>query len=196
MKKFFNQSNPWAYQSITGRMLEAVRKGYWQAGEEVKKKLASEYAANVVDKGMACCDHTCNNPLLNQMVVNIISLPGVMSAEMVEEFKMALERATGMELAEQTAQRQALQDRLTESLQNKPEKTDKADSRAENAQKDTDQGGSKQGEQPEEVSGYKMEKEDSQDEASELSSSGVQWFATLALLGVVGLFGIGAWRRK
>ncbi|MFP4049656.1 MAG: cobaltochelatase subunit CobN, partial [Desulfovermiculus sp.] len=44
VKEFMNEANPWAYQSITARMLEAVRKGYWQAGNKVKKKLAAEYA--------------------------------------------------------------------------------------------------------------------------------------------------------
>jgi cobaltochelatase CobN len=74
MKDFFNRENPWAYQSITARMLESIRKGYWNAGEKIKKRLAAEYALNVIKKGVACCDHTCNNPVLNQMVVNIISL--------------------------------------------------------------------------------------------------------------------------
>ena len=35
IKEFFNKSNPWAYQSITARMLEAVRKDYWQAGDKM-----------------------------------------------------------------------------------------------------------------------------------------------------------------
>jgi len=46
----------------------------WNADETVRKRLAVSYAVNVVEKGVACCDHTCNNPLLHQMVVNILSL--------------------------------------------------------------------------------------------------------------------------
>lgn len=30
---------------------------------------ARNYAQSVIDNGVACCDHTCNNPLLHQMVV-------------------------------------------------------------------------------------------------------------------------------
>ncbi len=89
MKEFFDTASPWAYQSLTSRMLETARKGYWTPSKEMQKKLAVEYAVSVVKKGVACCDHTCNNPLLNQMVVSIISLPGVMSPEMVEKFKIA-----------------------------------------------------------------------------------------------------------
>ena len=62
VKAFLNEHNPWAYQSMTARMLEAVRKGYWAAEKTVSTKLAAEYAVNVVEKGVACCDHTCNNP--------------------------------------------------------------------------------------------------------------------------------------
>ncbi|MCA1787624.1 MAG: cobaltochelatase subunit CobN, partial [Desulfobacteraceae bacterium] len=43
--------NPGAYQSITARMLEAVRKKYWQADEDIQKQLAAEYVMNVVEKG-------------------------------------------------------------------------------------------------------------------------------------------------
>jgi cobaltochelatase CobN len=34
LTKFFDAHNPWAYQSLTARMLEAVRKGYWQPDEQ------------------------------------------------------------------------------------------------------------------------------------------------------------------
>ena len=93
LSEFFDEHNPWAYQSMTARMLEAVRKGYWETDEKTTRKLAAEYAVNVVEKGVACCDHTCNNPMLNQMTVNLISIPGVLSPEMAEKFKLAVEKA-------------------------------------------------------------------------------------------------------
>jgi cobaltochelatase CobN len=37
IKKFFDKNNPWAQQSIAARMLEADRKNYWKAPEEIKK---------------------------------------------------------------------------------------------------------------------------------------------------------------
>ena len=182
LKEFFNQANPWAYQSLTARMLEAVRKGYWQADEAIQKKLAAEYAVNVVEKGVACCDHTCNNPLLNQMVVSIISLPGVMSPEMVEKFKMAIEQAAQKSLAEQVAQREDLQQQLTAPSEVQ------AGTKAEKPQ---ESGTTQEGKA--DVEGYKMEKMESKDETTEVSSSGVEWLAGLVVLAIIGL---AAWGMK
>ncbi|MCF8108391.1 MAG: cobaltochelatase subunit CobN [Desulfohalobiaceae bacterium] len=191
IKEFFNKANPWAYQSMTARMLEATRKGYWQAGEETKKKLAADYALNVVEKGVACCDHTCNNPLLNQMVVNIISLPGVLSPEMVEKFKLALEQATGKKLQQQVQDRQALQAQLSQSLKDADQARD--EQRQEKAARET---ASDQGAKRQDVKGYKLEKIESRDKTSKLASSGVQWFASLGILGVIALFMLGSTRQR
>jgi len=185
LKAFFNRASPWAYQSITARMLEAARKGYWEADVTVRKKLAADYALNVVEKGAACCDHTCNNPLLNQMVVNIISLPGVMSPEMVEEFKLALEQAMGEKLDQQVQDRQILQAQLSQSLKDADQGRDEQQTRKTG-----------QGSKREDVKGYTMEEVTPRDEASKLTSSGVQWFATLGILVVVALFVVGGRRRR
>lgn len=176
LREFFNQVNPWAYQSLTARMLEAVRKGYWQAEGGVQEKLAVEYAVNVVEKGVACCDHTCNNPLLNQMVVNLISLPGVLSPEMVERFKLAVERAAGEDLAQQVAKRAELQQRLTEPAS------------AEQAQAETGEAESaSQSQATKEVTGLRLERLESPDQTTQVTSSGVQWLAILLVLAIVGL---------
>jgi len=189
LKEFFNETSPWAYQSITARMLEAVRKGYWKAGDEVRKKLAAEYAMNVVQKGVACCDHTCNNPLLNQMVVNIVSLPGVMSPETVKQFKAAMRQATGMELQKQVQNRKDLQEKLSRSLEQSAPSQDQAQA-SNKAEKGGEQKTAK-GSESEEVKGYKMEKMKDRDEASKLSSSGVQWLASAFLLLLIAVFVLG-----
>jgi cobaltochelatase CobN len=187
LPEFFNDHNPWAYQSITARMLEAVRKGYWDAGEDVKKTLAAEYAMNVISKGVACCDHTCNNPMLNQMVVSIISLPGVMSPELVEEFKLAIEKMAGKPLEDQVENQKQLMEALSRSLDKKPEQTKDDPKQADN--KDAES-------QDKSVEGYRMEEIKSDDETSKISSSGVQWFAALLVLGLIGLFAWGAGRYR
>ncbi|MBW1706034.1 MAG: cobaltochelatase subunit CobN [Deltaproteobacteria bacterium] len=190
LKEFFNGENPWAYQSITARMLEAVRKAYWQADDKIKRKLSVEYAINVVEKGVACCDHTCNNPFLNQMVVNIISLPGVMSPEMVERFKLAIEQAMGKALAEQVKARKELQKKLTEGFTGKKLSGEQKKS-SPSSKKEI----SKEGMEPEMVEGYKMEEVKAKDETTDLTSSGVQWFASLFVLLIIGLFVYGVKRR-
>lgn len=191
LKKFFNRNNPWAYQSMTARMLEAVRKDYWQADEKITRKLAAEYAFNVVAKGVACCDHTCNNPMLNQMVVNIISLPGVLSPEMVKKFKLAVEKAAGKSLDKQVVERKNLLAKLNAGVG----KTNQ--NAQQEAQKTPDSQDRSVGpEDSKAVEGYKMEEVNTRDETTELSSSGIQWAASFFVLLLMGLFCWGSRRRR
>ncbi len=90
IKELFRQAkNMWAYQSMVARMLEAVRKGYWKANKDVVETLAKEYAESVREVGLACCDHTCNNPLLTQFTANVLmSVPGL--KDLASEFLKAL----------------------------------------------------------------------------------------------------------
>lgn len=73
---FAKAKNLYAYQSILGRMLEAVRKGYYQAEREVLERLTMEYVETIKKIGLACCEHTCNNLLLRDFVGGVLeSLP-------------------------------------------------------------------------------------------------------------------------
>ena len=191
LKAFFNQHSPWAYQSMTARMLEAVRKGYWRADEQITRKLAAEYALNVVEKGVACCDHTCNNPMLNQMVAGIISLPGVLAPEVVEKFKLAVEKIAAKSLDEQVNTRRDLLAGLKAGLGKiNHEEQPKA------AEKPARQEPAAAADSAESVEGYKMEALDTQDETTDLSSSGIQWAASLVVLLLTGLFFWGLRRRR
>ncbi|MEQ8164318.1 MAG: cobaltochelatase subunit CobN, partial [Smithellaceae bacterium] len=79
MKNLFRQAkNMHAYQSLVARMLETVRKSYWKPEPAVKETLAREYAQSVREVGLACCDHTCNNPLLTKFTSStLLSVPGL-----------------------------------------------------------------------------------------------------------------------
>ncbi|MCL2550032.1 MAG: cobaltochelatase subunit CobN, partial [Methanimicrococcus sp.] len=78
------QNNPYAYQSMTARMLESIRKEYWIAEtDEQKEKLAlmeqqlvDAYVQSVVDHGVACCHHTCGNPSFDAFVSGKMSVLG------------------------------------------------------------------------------------------------------------------------
>ncbi|BBO82570.1 cobalamin biosynthesis protein CobN [Desulfosarcina ovata subsp. sediminis] len=199
LNAFFNQHNPWAYQSITARMLEAVRKDYWKPDEQTVNKLAAEYALNVIEKGVACCHHTCNNPMLNQMVLNIISLPGILSPEMAEQFKVAIEKMAQKPLEEQTAERQKLVARLAEMDRDAPGKSNDASAAQEPTEKTVQQKTGTAADQKassEEVEGLKMEEINRQEDTSVLTSSGVQWAAILFVVLVLGLFVWGIRRRR
>jgi cobaltochelatase CobN len=79
MKELFKKAqNLHSYQSIVARMAETVRKEYWKPESAVVERLAEEYAKTAIDVGLACCDHTCNNPLLTKYTSNVlVSVPGL-----------------------------------------------------------------------------------------------------------------------
>ncbi len=167
LSRFFRRENAWAEQSVAARMLEAVRKNFWKAPENIKTDLARSYAQSVIDNGVACCDHTCNNPLLHQMIVNLISVPGVMSPEKVAAFQLALERAAGQTVAEQIREQQVRHAGL-ESIP--PERETATLNNPELHP----------------VKGYKMKRKT--DEKSRMSSSGIRWLSILSLLFLIGVF--------
>jgi cobaltochelatase CobN len=65
LNEFFDSNNPYAQQSITARMLETIRKGYWDPAETYQKSV-DEY-------GVTCCHHTCGNLLLQDYMQGIVS---------------------------------------------------------------------------------------------------------------------------
>lgn len=211
VKGFFNEHNPWAYQAMTGRMLEAVRHGYWKPNAEVQKRLSVEYALNVIEKGVACCDHTCNNPLLNQMVYNVLSVPGVLAPDLVERFKLAIEKANGKALEQFVAERTAFLEQMEVSAKKgRSFAPDRAQTATHEAQPSNTLNASNQGEagerplkaadaqgnQEENVKGYKMEEQKSEDKTTQLSSSGIQWWASLLAIMAVLLIASGMRRKR
>ena len=98
MREWFKQNNPDAYQSITARMLEAVRHDYWTPSEDVIESLATEYEQSVAENGASCCHHTCGNPLLHEFVSGTVSVPG---------YSEQMEAATKAETLETTEETQS-----------------------------------------------------------------------------------------
>jgi len=97
MIEWFKQNNPDAYQSITARMLEAVRHDYWTPSDEVIESLATAYEESVAENGASCCHHTCGNPLLHEFVSGMVSVPG---------YSEQIEAATQVETQETTEETQ------------------------------------------------------------------------------------------
>ncbi|MEA2053139.1 MAG: cobaltochelatase subunit CobN, partial [Euryarchaeota archaeon] len=73
LNEFFDSNNPYAQQSITARMLETIRKGYWDPPEDVKTNLAETYQKSVDEYDVTCCHHTCGNVLLQDYMQGIVS---------------------------------------------------------------------------------------------------------------------------
>jgi cobaltochelatase CobN len=94
MKEFFETSSPFAYQDITARMVETVRKGYWKADDATRRKLLEEYVASVNAHGVGCAEHTCGNPRLQKYVMEEGRRAGI-PVPALEGFQRAMEAATG-----------------------------------------------------------------------------------------------------
>jgi cobaltochelatase CobN len=125
------------------------------------------------------------------MVLNIVSLPGVLSPELALEFRLALEKAGQKSLEEQVSQRESLLERLGDSPPNRDR------SSSEEAQAAGQAGPEEEGSEMQSVKGLKMEKvTEGMAEKTELTSSGVEWMASIAVLALVGLFYVGLRRGK
>ena len=94
MKEFFEKNSPFAYQDMTARMVETVRKGYWKADAATQKKLLEEYVDSVNRHGVGCAEYTCGNPRLQKYVLEQGLKAGI-PVPALEGFQQAMEKATG-----------------------------------------------------------------------------------------------------
>ena len=94
LKEFFDRSSPFAYQDMTARMLETIRKGYWHADEQTRAQLLKEYIESVERHGVGCSEETCGNARLLKYVLDNAVKAGV-PAPAVDQFRAAMEKAIG-----------------------------------------------------------------------------------------------------
>ena len=94
MKDFFEQKSPYAYQDMAGRMVETVRKGYWDADPATKKKLLAEYIASVNEHGASGAEVTTGNARLSKYVIDQARAAGI-PVPAIDGFQRAMERAMG-----------------------------------------------------------------------------------------------------
>ncbi|MEJ0035793.1 MAG: cobaltochelatase subunit CobN [Gammaproteobacteria bacterium] len=70
LKAFFDKDSPFAYQDMTARMVETIRKGYWKADAATETRLIEEYVKSVQEHGVGCAEFTCGNPRLLEYVLD------------------------------------------------------------------------------------------------------------------------------
>jgi cobaltochelatase CobN len=102
MKEFFDTNSPFSYQDITARMIETVRKEYWDADAATLHELVTEYVNSVNTHGVGCSENTCANPrlleyVIEQAIAAEIPLPDL------EAFQAAIEEAIGAPIVELAA---------------------------------------------------------------------------------------------
>jgi len=94
MQEFFEKNSPFAYQDMTGRMVETVRKGYWKADAATQKKLLEEYVNSVARHGASGSEVTTANARLQKYVLDEARKVGI-PVPALEQFQKAIEDATG-----------------------------------------------------------------------------------------------------
>ena len=97
LKAFFDEHSPHAYQDITGRMVETIRKGYWAADDATTERLLREHVESVAADGVGCSEHTCGNPRLLRYVLEqgaVMNIPG----PALEAYRAAMEEAIGTDI--------------------------------------------------------------------------------------------------
>ncbi|MGQ9533245.1 MAG: cobaltochelatase subunit CobN [Desulfotomaculales bacterium] len=65
-------NNAYALISITGTMLTAAQKGFWQADEATLRELANTWARAIIQHGPACCDCSCGNLKMMQWATQFV----------------------------------------------------------------------------------------------------------------------------
>lgn len=98
LKEFFETKSPFAYQDMTARMTETVRKGYWKADAATQKKLLTEYVESVNAHGASGSEVTSGNPRLTKYVMEQGKLAGI-PVPALEGFERAMEKAMGGDVA-------------------------------------------------------------------------------------------------
>ena len=103
LKAFFDEHSPHAYQDITGRMVETIRKGYWSADDATLDRLLREHVDSVAAHGVGCSTHTCGNPRLLRYVLEqgaVMNIPG----PALEAYRTAMEEAIGADIESAAAE--------------------------------------------------------------------------------------------
>jgi cobaltochelatase CobN len=200
IKEAYNENNPYAYQSSMARMLEAARKGYWDASDSIVQSLVKEYMESVVENGVTCCHHTCGNPLLDEFVQGVASVPGVVSTATASEYAKLMLTATqgSPEVSTETTEetRRSGGSRTGEAkiveagTGNQTIETTGGigmDMEQEAIQKSTPENNY--------VEGYEMTKENIEKESSSQMFSGADMLGIVFVFAVLGMIVYG-WRRK
>jgi cobaltochelatase CobN len=98
LQEFFEKSSPYAYQDMTARMVETVRKGYWNADPATTRKLITEYVDSVNRHGASGAEHTSGNARLSKFIMERGKELGI-PVPALDGFKQVMEKAMGSNVA-------------------------------------------------------------------------------------------------
>lgn len=92
MENFFESESPFAFQDMSARMLETIRKDYWNADQETVTELLTRYIDSVNEFGISCTEVSCGNPRLMEYVLEQGEVAGLDGVDLAA-FRAAVEAA-------------------------------------------------------------------------------------------------------
>lgn len=118
MEAFFDQSSPYAFQDMVARMLETVRKEYWQPDDTVVQEMLTAYVESIQRHGIGCTEVSCGNPRLMEYIIDEGAARGV-DGVALDNFQQLLEAVVQNSIRELAASQRAFaesNDALIEQL--------------------------------------------------------------------------------
>lgn len=106
LQRYFDTQNPHAQQEIAATLLEASRKGIWQANAQQLERTATVYAKSVLEHGASQGVSTGGNPALDGYVSKQLRAPGTQALD-----KLAQDFEAALKAQQARAQAQALKPR-------------------------------------------------------------------------------------
>jgi cobaltochelatase CobN len=97
IREWFDEKNPYAYQSTTAILLESARKGYWNPSQEVLERVANEYAQSVARHGHAGDSRTTDNTAFQAFLLKQLNAPGNLSGiQLSKSYQQSLDKSSGI----------------------------------------------------------------------------------------------------
>ena len=97
LPEWFDLENPYAFQNVTAVLIEAARKGYWDAAEETLRRVANSYARSVADHGPAGDSRTVDNAAFQEFLGESLAAPGNLEgAATLAAYTSAVDRSAGL----------------------------------------------------------------------------------------------------
>ncbi len=94
LEAFFDERSPFAFQDLTARLLEVVRKEEWEASPAQRSSLVDAYLRSVERHGVGCSHVTCGNPRLLKFLLEEARARGI-SEERLTALSAELEDKLG-----------------------------------------------------------------------------------------------------
>ena len=152
MKQFFEEKSPFAFQDITARMIETIRKDHWNADQATRTRLLEEYINSINEHGVSCTEVSCGNGRLLEYVMNEAAKANI-PAPALANARAALEQAMGKSIETAADELRAFAQRndAREEATQAASRADVAAARAANTETPQPQQPSQQTSEPQQV---------------------------------------------